>query len=110
MPATGSLICGAAILVPVSAIVDHPWTLRPSVHSVVALLALSLLSTAVELFIYVRLIRTLGPIGTTAQAYLRVPIGVLFGTCFLGEALAPTAWLGLAFVVAGVVAMTLPAR
>jgi drug/metabolite transporter (DMT)-like permease len=29
---------------------------------------------------------------------------------FLGETLASTAWLGLACVMAGVIAMTLPAR
>ena len=52
----------------------------------------------------------LGTLGTTSQAYLRVPIGVAIGTAFLGETLSQTAWIGLAFVIVGVVAMTLPAR
>ena len=56
--------------------VDRPWTLRPSPASVLALLALSLLSTALAFTIYFRLVRTLGSVGTTAQAYLRVPVGV----------------------------------
>ncbi len=38
MPAAGSLICGAAILIPVSLVVDRPWTLAPSAESVLALL------------------------------------------------------------------------
>jgi len=29
---------------------------------------------------------------------------------FLGESLAPTSWIGLVCVIAGVAAMTLPAR
>jgi drug/metabolite transporter (DMT)-like permease len=62
------------------------------------------------LVIYFRLIRTLGSVGTTAQAYLRVPIGVAIGVVFLGEHLAPSAWIGLACVLAGVAAMTIPAR
>ena len=33
-PAAGSLLCGAAILLPVSAIVERPWTIVPSTGSV----------------------------------------------------------------------------
>ncbi len=110
MPAAGSLICGATILIPISLIVDQPWTLTPSANSVLALLALSIFSTALAFVIYFRLVQTLGSVGTTAQAYLRVPIGVAIGVLFLGETLSSTAWIGLACVVAGVVAMTLPTR
>lgn len=60
--------------------------------------------------IYFRLIDWLGSVGTTAQAYLRVPIGVALGVAFLGESLTPIAWIGLGCVVAGVAAMTIPAR
>ncbi len=110
LPAAGSLVCGAAILIPFSLLVDHPWTLAPSAHSIFALLALSAFSTALAFVIYFRLIHTLGPVGTTAQAYLRVPIGVAIGVLFLGEQLSSMAWIGLACVVIGVLAMTLPAR
>jgi len=110
VPAAGSLLSGAAILLPVSILVDRPWTLAPSAASMAAVLALAVLSTALAFTIYFRLIRTLGPMSTAAQAYLRVPVGVLIGVAFLGERLAPTAWAGLACVVAGVVAMTMPAR
>ena len=67
-------------------------------------------STALAFVIYFRLIQTLGSVGTTAQAYLRVPIGVAVGVVFLGESLSSTAWIGLACVVVGVAAMTIPAR
>lgn len=110
VPAAGSLLCGTAMLVPASLAIDRPWTLAPSSASVLAMLALAVLSTAVAFTIYFRLIRTLGPMATAAQAYLRVPVGVAIGVVFLGERLAPTAWLGLACTLAGVIAMTLPAR
>ena len=110
MPAAGSLLCGAAILVPLSLAVDRPWTLEPSPESVFALLGLSVFSTALAFVIYFRLVQTLGSVGTTAQAYLRVPIGVAIGAVFLGESLSPAAWAGLLCVVAGVVAMTVPPR
>ncbi len=110
MPAAGSLLCGAALLAPLSLIIDHPWTLSPSASSVAALLVLSVFSTALAFTIYYRLIRTLGSVGTTSQAYLRVPIGVVIGVIFLGESLPPTAWIGLVLVVIGVFSMTLPER
>ncbi len=110
LPAAGSLLSGSAVLIPLALLVDHPWTLAPSQQSILALLALSVFSTALALVIYFRLLQTLGSVGATAQSYLRVPIGVAIGIVALGEQLSPTAWLGLAFVVAGIVAMTLPAR
>ena len=108
-PAAGSLLAGAAILVPVSLVVDRPWILVPSMSSVLALLGLGVFSTAMALVIYFRLIQTLGSVGTTAQAYLRVPIGVGLGVLFLDERPSATAWMGLACVVIGVAAMTIPA-
>ncbi|MGN8022939.1 DMT family transporter [Phyllobacterium sp. 22229] len=110
MPAAGSMLCGAVILIPVSLVVDRPWTLAPSAHSLLALLGLAVFSTALAFVIYFRLINTLGTVGTTSQAYLRVPIGVGIGVLFLGESLSSTAWIGLICVIAGVAAMTLPAR
>lgn len=110
MPAAGSLLCGTAILVPASLAFDRPWLLSPSVASVLALLALSIFSTALAFTIYFRLVHTLGSIGTTAQAYLRVPVGVAIGVLFLGETLTSAAWIGLVCVILGVAAMTIPAR
>lgn len=109
-PAAGSLLAGAAVLIPASVAIEQPWTLSPSLSSVLALLGLSVVSTAAAFAIYFRLIQTLGSVATTAQAYLRVPIGVAIGVVFLGESLSRTAWIGLACVVLGVAAMTIPAR
>jgi len=109
-PAAGSLLCGAAVLIPLGLVVEQPWTITPSTNALLALLGLAVFSTAAAFVIYFRLIQTLGSVGTTAQAYLRVPIGVALGVLFLGEHLSPTAWIGLACVVVGVAAMTIPAR
>lgn len=110
MPAAGSMVCGAVMLIPLSLVIDRPWTLEPSSASLLALLALAVFSTALAFCIFFRLIHTLGSVGTTAQAYLRVPVGVAIGAWFLSESLSDTAWIGLVCVVAGVAAMTLPGR
>jgi drug/metabolite transporter (DMT)-like permease len=72
--------------------------------------ALGVLSTAVAFVIYFRLVATLGSVGATAQAYLRVPIGVAASVTFLDESLSSTAWIGLVCVIVGVAAMTIPQR
>jgi len=110
VPATGSMLCGSMVLLPISLMVEQPWTIAPSAASVMALLALSVFSTAFAFALYFRLVRTLGSVGVTAQAYLRVPVGVAIGVAFLGESLAPSVLVGLAGVIAGVAAMIVPAR
>ncbi|MFG3756403.1 EamA family transporter, partial [Klebsiella pneumoniae] len=67
-------------------------------------------STALAFVIYFHLIQTLGPVGTTAQAYLRVPIGVVLSVVLLGERPSATAWIGLVCVIVGIAAMTIPSR
>lgn len=110
VPAAGSLACAALVLVPACLLVDRPWTLSASASSLAALLALAVFCTALALVLYFHLLATVGSVGTSAQAYLRVPIGVAIGVVFLGERLAPAAWLGLVGVVLGVAAMTIPAQ
>ncbi len=109
-PAAGSLIAGAVLLAPASLIVDRPWTLSPSMASILALLALAVFSSALAFSIYFRLLQTLGSVSVTAQAYLRVPIGVFIAWLFLGETLTLAGWIGLACVIAGVAAMTIPTQ
>jgi drug/metabolite transporter (DMT)-like permease len=110
VPATGSMLCGSLALVPISLVAEAPWTIAPSARSVIALIALSVFSTAFAFALYFRLVRTLGSVGVTAQAYLRVPVGVAIGVAFLGESIAPSALVGLTGVIAGVAAMIAPAR
>jgi drug/metabolite transporter (DMT)-like permease len=110
MPAAGSMLAGAAVLIPLSLIIDQPWTLSPSSNSLLALGGLSVFCTAFAFCIFFRLLHTLGSVGTTAQAYLRVPVGVAIGAFFLPERLSGTAWIGLICVVLGVAAMALPRR
>ena len=108
IPACGSLICGAIILLPFSLFLDQPWTLTPSKNSVLALLYLAVFSTSLTFVIYFRLYRTLGSVAATSQAFLRVPIGVMIGAFFLNETLSTQIWIGLILVVIGVAAMTIP--
>jgi len=110
VPAAGSMLCGSLVLIPISLIAEQPWAITPSMMSVMALIGLSVFSTALAFALYFRLVQTLGSVGVTAQAYLRVPVGVGIGMLLLGESLVPGAIIGLVCVVFGVAAMLIPAR
>jgi len=102
-------IAGICLIVGVEALSGLGNALVAKFAIIAALIGMSVFSTTFAFALYFRLVRTLGSVGVTAQAYLRVPIGVAFGVAFLGESLAPSALIGLACVVAGV-AMMVPAK
>jgi drug/metabolite transporter (DMT)-like permease len=106
VPAAGSVITGAAILVPLAFVLE-PWPADVSARSLAAVVALALFSTGAAFVVYFRLLATIGSIATASQAYLRIVVGVGLSVLLLGERLEPAHWLGLALVVSGVVAMTL---
>ena len=87
-PAAGSLFAGAAILIPLSLVVEQPWTLTPSASSLLALLGPCRLLDRSSLCHLLSFDPDARIGGTTAQAYLRVPIGVAIGVLFLGELLS----------------------
>lgn len=108
--AAGTMLWATIVLVPLSLILEQPWTLRPSLAALGATVALSVLCTGVALSIYFRLVHTLGPIGVASQAYLRAGVSVFLGMVVLDERLTLTVGIGLVLAIAGVVAINLPGR
>src|SRR4029077_18153093 len=106
--AAGSLLFGGLVLMPLSMIVDHPWTLRPSVEALVAVVAMGIFSSAFGLMLFYMCLSRLGTLTTNAQGYLRIPIGVGLSVILLGETVPPILALGLVLVMDGVAAMTVP--
>lgn len=108
--ATLTLFIGAVVMVPISLVVERPWTITPSAASVLALLGLGILSTAAAVFVYYRILATMGSIAAASQSYLRIIVGVTVGIIFLGETLTTERVVGMALILIGVVAMTRPTR
>ncbi len=106
LPALGAQLCGLLFLLPAAVILERPWSMQPSRESLLALLALSLLCTALASVIWFRLLRTLGVVATTSQAYLRLPLGAAIGVIFLDESFPMAAVGGLVLVMGGVAMMT----
>jgi drug/metabolite transporter (DMT)-like permease len=110
VPATGSVLMAAVVMVPIALVVEQPWTLSPSAASMASVAGLAVFSTGFAFVVYFRLLSTVGSIATSSQAYLRILVGVVLGMVFLGERLSTSVMIGLPLVIAGVVAMTMPAR
>ncbi len=106
----GTMIWATLCLVPLALVIDRPWTLHPSPNALAAALILAIFCTGGALLIYFRLLKTLGSLGTTSQAYLRAGVGVALGVIFLGEQISLLVGIGLLLAILGVVAINLPAR
>jgi len=106
----GTMVWATLCLVPLALVIDRPWTLHPSPNALAAALILAVFCTGGALLIYFRLLKTLGSLGTTSQAYLRAGVGVALGVIFLGEQISLLVGIGLLLAILGVVAINLPAR
>lgn len=108
--ATGTLLCAAVVLIPLSLFIDKPSQLTPTLTSIAAVIALAVLSTAVAFLLYFRLLQTLGSLRVASQAYLRAAISVLLGVVLLHEQLTPALLLGICCALGGVALINLSSR
>lgn len=107
--AASAMSCAAFVMLPAALIIEKPWTLAPTSEAIAALVILAIVCTAIAMVIYFRLVRTLGPLTTTSGSYLRAGCAVALGIIFLDESFDWSTLSGMALIVIGVVAVTLPA-
>lgn len=110
VPAAGATLVSAAVLVPLALVFEQPWTLQPSLRSMLGVVGLAVFSTGVAFLLYFHLLATIGSIATASQAYLRIVVGIGLSVVFLGERLSLSVAIGVVLVLAGVVAMTTARR
>jgi len=108
--AAGAMSGAAILMLPAAAVLEQPWTLAPTTQAVAAVIALAVVCTALAMVIYFRLIRTLGPLGTTSGGYLRAGFAVALGSAWLGERFTWSTLLGMILILTGVIAVTMPRR
>ena len=103
---TGQLTAGAAMMLPVAMLVDHPWAHPfPPLSAWGAIIALALFCTAFGYVLYFRLIETSGATNALLVTLLVPPVAILLGGTFLGEGLAPQDFIGLALIALGLAAI-----
>ena len=108
--ATGTLIMASCVMLPLALWFEQPWQLSPSSSALVAVSSLSIVSTALAMLIYFRLVKSLGSMAVASQAYLRASVGVCLGMVFLGESVSTPVALGLVLSIVGVALINWPSR
>ncbi|MBR0754675.1 EamA family transporter [Bradyrhizobium jicamae] len=106
--AAGAMSAAAALMLPAALIVERPNASALTLNAILAVIVLAVLCTAVAMTIYFRLVHTLGPLGTTSGSYLRAGFAVSLGILFLGEAFNWSTIAGMALIIVGVIAVTVP--
>lgn len=103
---TGQLTAGVAIMLPLSILVDHPWTHGfPPASALAAITALALVCTAFGYVLYFRLIATSGATNALLVTLLVPPVAIVLGALFLNETLAPQDFVGLGLIAIGLAAI-----
>ncbi|OQY95637.1 MAG: hypothetical protein B6D41_05705 [Chloroflexi bacterium UTCFX4] len=100
--ALGQMLTASAILIPASLLLDQPWTLQPTTASLISLLILAVVGTALAYLLYYWLIEQVGATRTSLVTYISPVIAVFLGALVLNETLDWTTVAGLILIVAGV--------
>jgi drug/metabolite transporter (DMT)-like permease len=104
--ANGQMMVSAVMLLPLSLVLDRPWTLAmPGADAWAALIAFALLSTALAYVLFYRLLATTAATYVSLVAFL-MPVNALWlGAVFLDESLTARGLLGMALIALGLAAI-----
>jgi len=106
IPLAASLLTlAAAMLLPVSLIIERPWLLSPTTKAILALLWLSLLGTAVALAVYLRLIAIAGAAFASLNNYLAPVSALVLSVLLLAEHISPMNIVSIVLIFASITLM-----
>lgn len=104
--ATGQVSATSLMMLPLVCLVDQPWSLPvPGWATLLSLVGLALLSTALAYVLYFKLLARVGATSTALVTLLIPPSAMLLGHLVLAEALSLRAWLGMALIALGLIAL-----
>jgi len=103
--ATGQMIFGALILTPPALILEAPLGLTPSMGALGAILVTGVACTAIAMSLYFVVVRRIGATRSSLVPLFFPPVAVFLGAAVLGERLPVEAFIGLALIMAGALAV-----
>ncbi len=104
--ATGQLTCSALLMIPVSLVIDKPWTLsNPGVNIWTCMLTLALVCTALAYILYFKILSSAGATNLMLVTFLIPVSAMLLGIFLLGERLDLRHYLGMATIALGLIAI-----
>lgn len=104
--AAGQLTASTLIMLPVSLAIETPWLLPlPPFTTVLAILALALISTAYGYILFFRIMGRAGATNTSLVTLLVPPSAILLGVLFLGERLQMSDMAGMFLIAFGLIVL-----
>ena len=106
LTAAGQVTASSLILLPLMLIIDQPWSLPiPGMHTVLSILGIATLSTALAYILFFRILSSAGATNLMLVTFLIPVSAILLGVLFLGEALAVRHIIGMAGIGIGLAAI-----
>lgn len=104
--AAGQVIASSVILLPLMLVIDRPWTLpAPGPATVLALIGVAAISTALAYVLYFRILATAGATNLLLVTFLIPVSAILLGILFLGEVLEARHLAGMVLIGLGLAAL-----
>ncbi len=100
--AVGMLTTAALVLIPLSLLVDHPLTLRPSFEGMAYTILLGIFASALANLLLFWLIANRGATFSSLYACIEPAIAVLIGVIFLGDTIQVTTIVGMVVVAVSI--------
>ena len=103
--ATGQMTGATILLIPLSLLLDRPWTLAvPDLDVWAAWLAIALVNTALAYVVYYRMVATVGVTYISLVTFLIPVIALFLGAAFLDERVTLQALAGMGIIALGMAA------
>ncbi len=103
--ATGQITGATLLLIPLSLLIDHPWTLpMPDTQAWASLLAIALFNTALAYVVYYRMVASVGVTYISLVTFLIPVIALWLGAVFLSETVTAQALTGMVIIALGMAA------
>ena len=99
----GMLICASIIMLPLVIIIDSPWSVRPSLEAMAAVLGIAFISTAIAYLLYFHLLATVGATNVLLSTFLMPISALLLGVGILGEVIKVLEYAGMGCIFLGLI-------
>ena len=99
--AAGTQLAAVVMLVPLSLVIDRPWTLQPGAQAIGALVVLGVVGSALPGLMFYRLLKRVGATRASLAAYLVPVVAVVLGALVLDERLAWSTLHGMVLSLIG---------
>ncbi|MEA2010922.1 MAG: DMT family transporter [Actinomycetota bacterium] len=95
------LVAGV-VAVAVALVLEQPWNVEPEPIAIAGIVGLAIWASAIPIWLYFRMLAHTRAVTVSLIAYLIPAVAVVLGALVLGEAIEPSAAVGLLVVLVGV--------